>query len=146
MWTFEHAVECAVDKQFAWQFWTHVENWPVVDPAVESVTLDGAFAAGSVGITKPVNMEPVNWKLAEVDDGESAVVEIAAPGATARFQWRFADAGGGNTRITQRASIEGEGADNYAEFAKALEMGIPPGMQRLADAITQAATQKNPSC
>jgi hypothetical protein len=145
MWAFEHRVECAADKQFAWEFWTNVENWPVVDPAVEAVTIDGAFASGAVGTTKPVNMESVNWKLAEVEDGESAVVEIAAPGATAKFQWTFADAGGGNTYITQRASIEGERADDYAEFGKSLEMGMPPGMQRLADAITQAAKQKNPS-
>ena len=142
MWSFEHSVECAVDRTFAWQFWTNVKNWTVVDPAVEAVTLDGGFVAGTTGTTKPVNMEPVNWQLAEVQDGESALVEIPAPGATAKFQWTFADAGSGGTRITQQASIEGERADDYAEFGRGLEMGIPPGMQRLADAIEQAAKQE----
>jgi hypothetical protein len=142
MWSFEHSVECKADKTFAWQFWTNVANWPVVDPAVEAVTLDGAFVTGSQGTTRPVNMEPVNWRLAEVEDGESAVVEIAAPGAIAKFHWIFADAGGGTIRITQQASIEGEGADDYAEFGRGLEIGIPPGMQCLADAIAQAAKQQ----
>lgn len=144
MWTFEHSVTCEADKEFAWKFWTNVENWPVVDPAVEAVTLDGAFAAGAIGTTKPVNLEPVNWQLIEVQDGESAVVEITVPGASAKFHWIFADMDGGNTRITQRASIEGENADDYLEFGKGLEMGIPPGMQRLADAIAWAAKQQQP--
>jgi hypothetical protein len=143
MWTFEHSVACAADRGFAWKFWTNVENWPVVDPAVEAVSLDGAFAAGAIGTTKPLNMEPVNWKLVEVQDGESAVVEIAVPGASAKFHWTFADAEAGSTCITQRATIEGENADDYQEFGKGLEMGIPPGMQRLADAIAQAAKQEN---
>jgi hypothetical protein len=143
MWAFEHSVICAADREFAWKFWTNVENWPVVDPAVEAVTLDGAFAAGAIGTTKPVNMEPVNWKLAEVQDGESAIVEITVPGAFAKFHWTFANAESVSTRITQRATIEGENANDYLEFGKGLEMGIPPGMQRLADAIAEAAKQQN---
>jgi hypothetical protein len=142
MWTFEHTVECPVDKKIAWQFWTNVDNWAVVDPAVEAVTLHGAFAAGTTGTTKPRDMESVNWLLAEVQAGERAVIEIVAPGVSARFHMTFADTESGGTRITQRVSIERERADEYTAFGEELEMGIPHGMQRLAEAIEQAANEK----
>jgi len=37
-WTFEHTIECSVSSDFAWKFWTKVENW-VVDADLESVEL-----------------------------------------------------------------------------------------------------------
>ncbi|MGA9770280.1 MAG: SRPBCC family protein [Blastocatellia bacterium] len=139
MWKFEYTVECPVSRDFAWQFWTNVDNWAVVDPGVDAVTIDGPFAAGARGTTKPRSMDSVDWLLTEVEDGTSAIIEIAAPGAVAKFIWIFADAAGG-TRITQQASLEGEQADQYAQtFGKGLEDGMPPGMQRLADAIEAAA-------
>jgi Polyketide cyclase / dehydrase and lipid transport len=142
MWEFEHSVECRVSRDFAWRFWTDVGNWAAVDPAVDSVKLDGPFAAGSRGTTKSGEHPPIDWNLTEVEDGARALIEVAAPGAVAKFLWTFADAGGGGTRITQHASLVGEQADQYAQtFGKELEKGMPPGMQRLADAI-EAANSK----
>ncbi len=34
-WVFEHAIECSVSIQFAWNFWTNVRNW-VLDADVDS--------------------------------------------------------------------------------------------------------------
>jgi hypothetical protein len=45
-YTFTHSVECPVEREFAWGFWAEFENWTAVDPAMESVRLDGPFAAG----------------------------------------------------------------------------------------------------
>ena len=84
MWKFEHSVECQVSRDFAWQFWTNVDNW-VLDPSVESVKLNGSFAAGTKGTTKPRDLDPVDWQLTEVQDRSSAVIEIPAPGAIVRF-------------------------------------------------------------
>ena len=49
-WAFEHSVECAATREFAWVFWTEVSNWKL-DADVESVELTGPFATGSHGIT-----------------------------------------------------------------------------------------------
>src|SRR5215470_17218580 len=49
-WTFEHSIVCAVDAQFAWNFWTTVSNW-ALDKDVESIDIDGPFAAGTRGVT-----------------------------------------------------------------------------------------------
>ena len=144
MWKCEHSVECRVGRDFAWQFWTNVDNWAVVDPGVDSVELDGPFAVGSRGATKIGDQPPIEWQITEVEDGKRALIEIVVPGAVAKFLWMFADAAGGNTRITQQVSIEGEQTDQYyaENFGKEMENGMPAGMQRLADAI-EAANNKN---
>jgi hypothetical protein len=138
MWSCEHSVDCAARQQDAWAFWSDVSNWAVVDPGIESVKLDGSFAAGATGMTKQAGTEPIYWKIAEVQDGESAVIEIAVPGAVAKFHWRFTPIENG-TRITQRITMEGDQVDDYAKtIGVQLEKELPAGMQRIARAIETA--------
>ena len=140
MWTFEHSVECKADRNFAWQFWTNVRNWPVVDSSLESAALDGPFQSGTKVTTKPRAGDTINGQLEDVQDGRSAVVIIPVPGAALRCAWKFEDSGTRATRITQQATIAGEKAQDYVSTAApALEKGIPQGMQRLAEAIDQIA-------
>jgi hypothetical protein len=132
-WSFEHAVECAVSAEFAWRFWTNVENW-ALDADIDSVELDGPFAAGAQGMTRSKSSGRIPWRVAECD-GMKAVVEFEAPGAIGRFAWSFEDVAG-RARITQRASLEGERATEYAEtIGRALEAGIPQGMAKLCEAM-----------
>jgi hypothetical protein len=84
MWNFEHSVECKADGRFAWQFWTNVSNWVVLDSSVESATLDSPFQSGAKGNTKPRSGEPIHWQLENVQDGCSAVVMIHGPRAALR--------------------------------------------------------------
>jgi hypothetical protein len=135
MWSCEHSVDCATEQNFAWAFWTNVANWAVVDPGIESITLDGPFAVGANGATKQPGLDPIPWKIVEVEEGESAVIEIAVPGAVGKFHWRFAPIANG-TRITQRVTMEGEQAEVYAQsIGVQMEKEMPAGMQRLAEAI-----------
>ena len=143
MWKFEHSVECQVRRDFAWQFWTNVDNWTAVDPSVESVKLNGSFAAGTRGTTKPRDLGPIDWQLAEVQDRSSAVIEIRTPGAILRFLWRFEDSTSGGTRITQQVRIEGEQADDYVgRMGPELQKGIPQGMRKLAEEMIRAAGEQ----
>lgn len=144
MWTFEHSVDCRVSRDFAWRFWTDVSNWPVVDSSVEAVTLNGPFQSGATGTTKPRSGAPIHWQLEEVHDGSSAVVLIPAPGAALRFAWKFDYFGANATRITQRASLEGETARDYiAAVAPELERNMPQGMRKLAEAMEKAASDRS---
>jgi hypothetical protein len=136
---FECSVECRVEKDFAWGFWSDVANWSVVDPSVEAVTLDGDFAAGTKGLTKPRGADAAEWELLEVVAGESAVIGIFLPGAVLKFYWKFADSPAGGTLITQRVELAGGRAGAYAEGMKLLEKGIPEGMQSLAKGMSEAA-------
>jgi hypothetical protein len=136
---FEHAIECQVRRDFAWKFWTNLDNWAVVDPAVEWAKLEGPFIAGTRGETKPRGADPNEWKLAEVEEGSRAVIEIAAPGATVKFHWSFVDLGDSCVRMTQKVTVEGDRAADYEEGLKLLEKGIPLGMAKLVEAIEKAA-------
>ncbi len=136
MWTFEHSVECKVDRNFAWQFWTNVSNWAEVDSSLESATLEGRFQSGAKITTKPQGGQTIYGQLQDVQDGHSAVLMIQLPGAALRSVWRFEDSGTGKTRITQQARIEGKRAPDYiSTAAPELEKGIPLGMRKLADTI-----------
>lgn len=138
-YTFTHSVECGADREFAWGFWSEVGNWAAVDAAVESVRLDGPFEAGARGETWPRGGEKVEWRLAEVNDGRGAVVEISLPGALVKFAWEFEAVGESATRITQRVTLEGERAGDYAAGMKMLEQNMPDGMGRLAGAIEKSS-------
>ena len=144
MWTFEHSVDCRVSRDFAWRFWTDVNNWPVVDSSVEAVTLNGPFQCGATGTTKPRDAAPVQWQLEEVREGSSAVVLIPVPGAALRFAWKFDNSGINATRITQRASLEGETARDYiAAIAPDLERNMPQGMRKLAEAMEKTVSGRS---
>lgn len=141
MFKFEHTVKCPVRRDFVWKFWTNVDNWSVIDPAVEWVKLEGAFAAGTKGLTKARAMPPNEWKLKEVDDGKGAIIEIEAPEAVLNFIWNFTDTADGGTQISQRVILTGEQIENYAEAMDGLKQGIPAGMEKLVTGIINDASQ-----
>lgn len=135
---FTHSLECPAPREFAWAFWSEVGNWAAVDSAVESVGLDGPFEAGARGETKPRGHAAVAWRLAEVEEGRGATIEMELPGAVLRFAWTFEESGAGGTKITQRVTLEGERAGDYAGGMEGLGRGVPEGMRRLAEAIAAA--------
>ena len=130
-WAFEHSVQAQVTPDVAWAFWTDVHNWRF-DPSLESVDLDGPFAAGARGVTKPRRGEPIEWSIREAAPG-LAVIELPLPGALVEFHWTFAPVEGG-TRITQRVTLSGAGSGQYLGVAESqLAVGIPEGMRKLAE-------------
>jgi hypothetical protein len=137
-WSFEHSVVCPVSLAVAWQFWTTVDNWRL-DADVESVQLDGPFAAGARGTTVSRRSGRIEWRIAAVE-GTSAVIEIPAGNAVGQFRWSFTDLGG-RTRITQVVSLAGEGAAALAEqFAAAFEANLPAGMEKLCESMAAASS------
>jgi hypothetical protein len=133
MWSFEHAVECDVPRQFAWDFWSNVSNWISVDSSLESVSLDGPFETGTRGRTKPSGQRELEWRLSSVDAPAAATIEIAAPGAVLRCAWSFEEQGARKTKLVQRLTIEGEQAEMYIEgIGPELTRTMPSGMANLA--------------
>ena len=142
-WTYEHSADCEVTVEFAWNFWTNVKNW-ALDADVESVEIDGPFAAGARGFTNNKSSGRIEWRLREVRVGR-VVIEFPLSGEVGRCVWTFADTIG-CTRITQRWSLEGEQAYAYAKaVAAGLEAGIPAGMTKLCRTIEDAARFDKPS-
>jgi hypothetical protein len=136
-WTFEHSADCGATVEFAWRFWTNVSNW-ALDADIESVEIDGPFAAGARGFTSSKSSGRVEWRIVEAQIGR-AVIEFPLHNAVGRFVWIFEDIDG-RTRITQRCTLEGEQADTYAKaIGPSLEEGIPAGMRKLCGSIENAA-------
>jgi len=137
---FKHSVEASVGRQAAWEFWTTVKNWEL-DPAVESIELDGEFAAGSKGVTQTKGgVEPLAWKIKSVTPGESAVIEMPLAGAVVSFAWSFESTGENRTRLTQVITLDGEKADDYLPMVgQGFEDGVRQGMARLAVEMEKAA-------
>lgn len=134
---FEHSVDCGVSVEFAWKFWTKVSNWGL-DADIESVEIDGPFAAGARGVTNSKSSGRVEWRIIEAQVGR-AVIEFPLSNAVGRFLWTFEDIGG-RTRITQRCTLEGVEAETYAKaLGPSLEDGIPAGMRKLCGTIEDAA-------
>ena len=141
-WAFEHSVDCDVTVQFAWDFWTNVQNW-TLDSDVESVEIDGPFVRGTRGCTISRSSGRIEWRLVEVGAGK-AVIDFPLSGAVGRFVWRFEDRAG-RTKITQSCTLEGEQAGIYAiAAAPSLETGIPEGMKKLCRAMEAAARLHQP--
>jgi hypothetical protein len=61
-WAYEHFVDCEVTAEFAWDFWTNVKNW-ALDADVESVEIEGPFAAGTRGFTNSKSSGASNGAL-----------------------------------------------------------------------------------
>ena len=129
---FAHSSACHAPRQFAWDFWTDVANW-AIDTDVESIELDGPFAAGARGVTHSKSSGRIAWRLARVDSW-GATIECPLPGATVLFCWQFNESGG-ETRITQHVSLSGAETDRYLEPFRALEFNLPAGMEKLCRAI-----------
>ena len=130
---FQHSVQAGVGRQAAWDFWTNVDNW-ALDPAVESVTLDGEFAAGSEGTTHTKGgPEPIKWKMTSVTPGTEAVIEIPLPGAVVRFEWKFEEVNSKRTTLTQKITLNGEKVEDYMPMVgQDFENGVRQGMAKLA--------------
>lgn len=136
-WRFEHSIDCGVSANVAWAFWTNVSNWSL-DSDVESIEIDGSFAAGAHGTTNSKSFGRIEWRITEVQPGR-AVIEFPLPGAVGRFVWSFEDHGE-RTTITQSCSLEGDHADTLAKaFGPDLESGIPAGMRKLCNAMETTA-------
>ena len=138
MWTLTHSVSCRADVTFAWRFWTDVENW-VVDPAVDTVSVEPGFVPGGRGTTVTRDGARTQWHIREIMPLGHARLEIPAPGAALHITWTFEPRNGGGSVLRQEMSLTGERAAEYEqELAPVLDTSVPAGMQRLATAIDTA--------
>jgi len=141
MWSTEHSIECPVERTFAWNFWTNVDNWRMYDPSISAVDLEGPFAPGVAGVTRTTDGRALNWKIISVDEGRQAVIDAYPPAVTLRYIWTYEDLPEGGTRMSQRVEIHGVIGPVYsATLGKGMAERIPQRLQMLSDALVLAAT------
>jgi hypothetical protein len=138
-WELKHSVIAATDRRTVWEFISDIDNLARLEgDAVESMTLDGPYQAGSWGMTRMRGQEPIHWRLAEVDPPARSVTEIELSDAVLRFSWTYEELPEDRTLLSQHIVLEGPGAEAYVPLMKEHFAGnVSKGMQRLAEELAR---------
>ena len=138
-WELKHSVIANANRQTVWEFVSNIDNLARVEgDAVESMTLNGPFQAGTRGTTKMRGQEPTHWRLVEVEPPERAVYEMELTEAVVHFAWTYEELTDGRTRLSQHIVVEGPGAEAYVPIMEEhFAPNVGKGMERLAEEIAR---------
>jgi putative intracellular protease/amidase/uncharacterized protein YndB with AHSA1/START domain len=141
MWSVEHSVETAAAPEAVWRRYRDVGTWPEWNGAVESVRLDGEFAAGTAGTLTPPDQGPLPFRVISATENKGYISETdIAETVALRLASRLTPLPDGGTRITHRVELHGTAAPYFAQsFGPVLAAGVPRTLEALADAATRPA-------
>src|SRR5712691_786801 len=101
-WELKHSVTADANRQTVWAWHSNVDNWVRFEgAAVESITLDGPFQAGTHITTKMPGQDPVYSTLIEVEPPGHSVIQMDLSEAVLRFVWTFEELSDSQTRLSQ---------------------------------------------
>ena len=143
IWEAKHSVIADVDRTTVWAWHSNVDNWVRLEGnAVESITVDGPFQAGTHITTKMPGREPYSSTLIVVEPPRHTVIEMKLSEAVLRFEWTFEELAEKQTRLTQHVMLEGPNAEAYVPL---MEQHIAPnmgkGMERIAGEMVKLASR-----
>ena len=143
-WELKHAVIADAPRHTVWEFVSNIDNLARVEgDAVESMTLDGPFQAGTKGTTKMRGQEPTHWRLAEVKPPERAIYEMELTEAVVHFTWTYEELADGRTRLSQHITLEGPSAESYFPIMEqSFAPNVGKGMEKLVEEIAKYAAGK----
>jgi Polyketide cyclase / dehydrase and lipid transport len=134
IWESKHSVIADVDRSSAWAWHSNVDNWVQFEGnAVESITLDGPFQAGTRITTKMPGQEPYSSTLVVVVPPLHTLIEMKLSDAVLRFDWTFEELANNKTRLTQHVMLDGPNAEAYLPLMeKQIAPNMGKGMERMA--------------
>ena len=143
IWEAKHSVIADVDRTTVWAWHSNVDNWVRLEGnAVESITVDGPFQAGTHITTKMPGQEPYSSTLIVVEPPRHTVIEMKLSEAVLRFEWTFEELAEKQTRLTQHVMLEGPNAEAYVPL---MEQHIAPnmgkGMERIAGEMVKLSSR-----
>jgi hypothetical protein len=125
MWVSEHSIATSASRKAILDLFADVTHWPEWNPGTEWVTLDGPFAAGTTGLMKIPDQDPLSFRLIRVDsDGFEDETVIPDADIVVRVRHTIASTRDGRINVVYRATIDGPRAD---------ELGPEIGPQVTAD-------------
>jgi uncharacterized protein YndB with AHSA1/START domain len=105
--TNERSVETAASPQAVWKIWTDTSRWQEWNPEVQSMALNGPFAAGTTGTMK-TKQGTRAVQLTEVVPGTSFRLETTViPLTRFAFQCQVVAGPAGKTTISQGIRVGG---------------------------------------
>jgi uncharacterized protein YndB with AHSA1/START domain len=134
MWEYEHSVSTSAAPEAVWRRWSDVATWPEWNDGVETVTLDGPFAAGTTFTMTPPGAEPITLRLVEVVPGETFTDEMDGGDFVVTTVHRLIPEADG-TRIVYRTEITGPAAGEVGpQLGPAITADFPDVLAKLAAA------------
>ncbi|MCL4318748.1 MAG: SRPBCC family protein [Firmicutes bacterium] len=134
MCQFAHSITTKAKAETIWELYRDITSWTTWDEGIEYVTLDGPFAAGTLGVLQAKGQDKMSFQLTEVEPlhGFSDVTDILAAGIAVLFTHRLQKTLDG-TRITHAVTVMGSNAEKFGpQFITEVSQGIPRTMERLA--------------
>jgi Polyketide cyclase / dehydrase and lipid transport len=116
MWTFEHHHDVATTPDQIWPLYGDVANWPLWDPAMERVDLDGWFVTGGVGTMHIHDTGAIAFTLTCVENERRFTTDSPGPGVSIVFDHLLVATADGHTTVTHRVIIDGPAADEVGPF------------------------------
>ncbi|BFU45652.1 hypothetical protein KRMM14A1004_38890 [Krasilnikovia sp. MM14-A1004] len=107
MYTISADATITADLDAVWTTVTDVEAWPTWDPHEEQARLDGPFATGTTGWSKPHGAPAATWTITEVVPGRRWGSTCGLPGGRISGVNTFEPAGAGRVRCTKSFSVTG---------------------------------------
>jgi uncharacterized protein YndB with AHSA1/START domain len=133
MWECEHSLETPAAPDAVWRQWSDMAAWPRWNDGIETITIDGPFAAGTTFTMTPPGEEPIRMRLAEIVPGELFTDEMDGGDFLVRTVHRVERAAGGRTRIIYRTEITGPAAGQAGpQLGPAITADFPEVLAALA--------------
>lgn len=129
----ERSVETTASPQAVWKVWSDTPTWQEWNPDVQSMALNGPFAAGTTGVmkTKQGTRQVV---LSDVAPGRSFRLETSViPLTRFIFDCKVAAGPSGKTTVSQSVTVGGPlGSIVGGMMSKQIADTFPPLLQGLA--------------
>lgn len=103
----ESQVIIQADIEVLWAVITDVNNWPMWDPHEEAARLEGPFATGTKGWSKPKGAPDAHWVITNVEAGRAWGSESPLPGGKIAGQTTLEPLTEGRVRCTKTVTVTG---------------------------------------
>jgi hypothetical protein len=107
MYSFTEEAIITGDITAIWATATDVPAWPSWDPHEEKARLDGEFAAGTKGWSKPAGAPAGVFPITEVEPERMWASQAGLPFGQIRGENRFEPLGDGRIKVSKRVEIHG---------------------------------------
>ena len=120
--TFEHSqtVTTTAGTDAVWALWSDPTTWPVWDPSVVAVSLDGDFEEGTTGTMTLGGGIDVPVLLAVVEPGRRYLDQLTMGDLVIRIDHVVVPLDGGGSEVTVSTTISGPGADDIGPMVASL--------------------------
>jgi polyketide cyclase/dehydrase/lipid transport protein len=138
----KHTVQTTAPAWAIWQIWSDVSNWPTWDHGIQSSSINGPFATGTMGKLEPKGGPEVIIKLTSVKPNESFIAESKLFGARIIVSHSLTESGN-KTLITEQIEMQGPLAFFFAFIiGRNMKKNLPVDMLALVKKAEELSKAK----